>query len=406
MASTLIDSVKSVFTDVHISKFSVLLGEAEGNIQKAVHAAIPIELIDALHESSSPGGATKIWNLSKQAANSDFFGHLHELTVGSGGLVVGSILLNKGTDLARNLLTVRTDAVINEISRYAGVSVPSAAFIVGITSFAALDSIGRHVANSNVDANGLAYWLAAQKDSIIHAIPAGLQVKSALGIHHYPGEKVIGVRRNTALYVAVILIVLFVAAFFIYRSRRETDVVNTNTSSTTDTMVTTPAPVATRPDTITSPAIQVSLPNGRVIEAHKGGMEDQLVSFLNDPHAKLDKRNGNWFDFTNIGFASNSASLLLESETQLKNIVAILDAFPKAKIKIGGYSDNTGDSVDNKKLSQQRADNILTKLEDLGARPSHLTGAEGYGTKYPVGDNGTAAGRAMNRRMSIDVKAK
>lgn len=404
MSSTLIDSVKSVFTDVHISKFSVLLGEAEGNIQKAVHAAIPIELIDALHESGTTGGATRIWNLSKQAANGDFFGHLHELTAGSGGLVVGSILLNKGTDLARNLLTVRTDAVINEVSRYAGVSIPSASFIVGVTSFAALDSIGRHVANSNVDANGLAQWLATQKDSIIHAIPAGLQVKSALGIHHYPGEKGVVVRRNTALYVAVILIVLFLAAFFIYRSRKETDVVSS--SSTTDTIVTAPAPAATHPDTIASPAIQVSLPNGKVIDAYKGGTEDQLVSFLNDPNAKLDKKNGNWFDFTNIGFASNSASLLLESETQLKNIVAILEAFPKAKIKIGGYSDNTGDSADNKKLSQQRADNILIKLKDLGAKPSHLTGAEGYGTNYPVGDNGTPAGRAMNRRMSIDVKAK
>jgi OmpA-OmpF porin, OOP family len=404
MSSTLIDSVKLAFTDVHSSKFSALLGETEGNIQKAIHAAIPIVLIDVLHESSTPAGATKIWNLSRQAANGDFFGHLHELTIDSGGLVVGSILLNKGTEFARNLLTVRTDAVIGEVSRYAGVSIPSASFIVGIASFAALDSIGRHASKSNVDANGLAYWLAAQKDSIIHSIPAGLEVKSALGIHHYPGEKGVGVRRNTALYVALILIVLFLAAFFIYRSRSQTDVVNT--SSTTDTMVTAPAPVATRQDTVTSPAIQVSLPNGVVLNAYRGGTEDQLVSFLNDPHAKLDKKNGNWFDFTNIGFASNSTGLLLESERQLKNIVAILDAFPKARIKIGGYTDNTGDSTDNKRLSNQRAGNIAVKLKDLGAKSSQLTGAEGYGSRYPVGDNGTPAGRSMNRRMSIDVKAK
>jgi outer membrane protein OmpA-like peptidoglycan-associated protein len=164
-----------------------------------------------------------------------------------------------------------------------------------------------------------------------------------------------------------------------------------------------PAPVVA--DT-GSARIQVTLPNGKVLDAYKGGTEDQLVNFLNDPHAPLDKKNGNWFDFTRIIFASNSASLLLESETQLNNIVAILDAFPKAKIKIGGYSDNTGDSTDNVRLSQQRADNIQAKLKQLGAKPRQLIGAKGYGPSYPVGDNGTAAGRMMNRRMSLDVKAK
>jgi outer membrane protein OmpA-like peptidoglycan-associated protein len=142
------------------------------------------------------------------------------------------------------------------------------------------------------------------------------------------------------------------------------------------------------------------------LNAYRGGTEDRLVSFLNDPNARLDKDNGNWFDFTKIGFASNSSGLLLESETQLKNIVAILRAFPKAKIKIGGYSDNTGDSINNVRLSQQRADNILVKLKDLGAKSTQLTGAKGYGSNYPVGDNATATGRTMNRRTSIDVKAK
>jgi OOP family OmpA-OmpF porin len=148
------------------------------------------------------------------------------------------------------------------------------------------------------------------------------------------------------------------------------------------------------------------LPNGKLLDAHQGGMEDQLVTFLGDPNTKLHKKNGDWFDFTKIGFASNSASLLLESEVQLKNIVAILAAFPNAKIKIGGYSDNVGDFADNVRLSQQRADNIYAKLIDLDAKHSQLKGAKGYGPKYPVGDNGTEVGRHMNRRMSLDVVAK
>jgi OmpA-OmpF porin, OOP family len=173
-----------------------------------------------------------------------------------------------------------------------------------------------------------------------------------------------------------------------------------------DTVATAPTPVRTVQDTVRSETFRVTLPNGKILDVYQGGTEDRLVTFLGDRNAKLHKKGGDWFNFTKIDFASNSASLLLESEVQLKNIVAILAAFPKAKIKIGGYSDNTGDSTHNVQLSQERADNIYAKLIDLDTKRSQLKGARGYGPKYPVGDNGTAIGRNMNRRMSIDVVAK
>lgn len=402
MSGTLIDSVKFVFTDLLLSKFSVLLGETEGNVQKAVHAAIPMVLTDILHKSHFPEGTAKIDQLARQAASNDFLGHLHELSIDPGGLVAGSVLLNKGTDFARSLLGTHTDSVISEISRYSGISVPSASFITAVASFASLDAIGRHITNSNVDGHGLPVWLKTQADSILHAIPAGLQVKQALGINHYPWEKRVSAGRNTGLYVIVGLLVLVIFIFILFRSCQHSGV--TLPPATGDTTVVNTVPAATGKDTAST--VMVILPNRKVLNVNKGGTEERLVNFLNDPNAPLDKKNGNWFDFTKVGFASNSSSLLLESEAQLNNIVAILDAFPKAKIKIGGYSDNTGDSTDNIHLSQQRADNILAKLKELGAKPHQLTGAEGYGTNHPVGDNGTAAGRAMNRRMSIDVKAK
>jgi len=317
--------------------------------------------------------------------------------------VAGSSLLSKGAEFSKALLAGHTDSVVNEISRYSNTSISSAAFIVGLVSFASLDAIGRHLANVSVDGNILAIWIKGQGDPILHAIPVGLEVKRALGIQHYPWEKTVKTRRNSVLYGIIILLIVVVAAILLFRSCHT----ETVTSTTVDTTITatTPAPAANT-DTAISRRTQVSLPNGQVINANKGGTEDRLIAFLGDPNAPLDKKNGSWFDFTKIGFASNSASLLLESETQLKNIVAILGAFPKAKIKIGGYTDNTGDAAENVRLSQERADNILAKLKDLGAKSSQLVGAEGYGPKYPVGDNGTQAGRAMNRRMSINVKSK
>jgi outer membrane protein OmpA-like peptidoglycan-associated protein len=405
MSSTLINSVNSVFTDDLISKFSVLLNEPQGNTQKAVQSAIPIVLTEVLRQAGSTDGATKIWSLSKQAASNDFFGQLHELGVRSGNLVTGNVLLKKGSDFAGSLLAVRKDMVIKEIVRYSGASVASASFIAGVVSFAALDSIGRQITAGSMDAKGLALWLDTQRESIMLVIPQGLEVKAPLGIRHYPRGKAVRARRNTLLSVALGVVVLFVAVFLIFfRPNKHPDLASA--ANPEDTVVTAATPVVTVQDTVRTEAFRVTLPNGKVLDVYQGGTEDRLVTFLSDPNAKLHKKNGDWFNFTKIDFASNSASLLLESEVQLKNIVAILAAFPKAKIKIGGYSDNTGDSAVNVRLSQERADNIYAKLIDLDTKRSQLKGAKGYGPKYPVGDNGTALGRNMNRRMSIDVVSK
>ncbi|HEX9510031.1 MAG TPA: OmpA family protein [Puia sp.] len=396
MSSTLIDSVKSAFTDNLLSKVSVLLGETEIDIHNAVHGAIPMVLTDIIHKAHFTEGVTKITNLARLAAASDFSEHFHTLSTNMGGPGAGSSVSEKGADFARNLLASHTDPVIGEISRYAGISIPSAFFITELVSFVSLDAIGRHIMNFNVDDSGLGNRLKAQADSILHAIPVGLHVRSALGIDHYPLEEPASARKNKGLYLLLTLVVLALMVFFLYRS---CGTAQTTPSATKDT---TTAPEAGR-NTAAFSSIQVTLPNGKVLKVYQGGTEDRLVNFLNDPHAKLDKKNGNWFDFTQIGFAGNSPSLLLGSEEQLKNIVAILGAFPKVKIRIGGYSDNTGDSRENARLSQQRVDNLLKKLKDLGAKPSQLIGAEGDVTNHPAG---AAAGRTLNRRMSLNVKAK
>ena len=404
MSSTLIDSVKSVFSESLLSKIAVFLRETDTNIHKAIHAAIPTVLTDILHKAHFTEGVAKITNLARLAAASDFSEYFRELSAAMGGPGGGSSLSNKDADFARNLLAYHTDSVIGEISRYAEISIPSASFITGVVSFVSLDAIGRHIMNFNIDGSGLRIRLKTQSDSILDEIPAGLHVRSALGIDHYPREEPARARKNKkGLYLLLTLIVLALMVFFLYRSCGTAE---TSPSATRDTMGTgtTTTPEAGR-NTAALSIIQVTLPNGKVLKAYRGGMEDRLVNFLNDPHAPLDKKNGNWFDFTQIGFAGDSPSLLSESDGQLRNIVAILGAFPKTKIGIGGYADNTGDSTHDARLSQQRVGNLLKKLKDLGARPSQLIGAEGYGSRYPA-DNKDAAGRTLNRRMSLDVKAK
>jgi hypothetical protein len=220
MSATLIDAVRSAFTVEIQDKMSTLLGEKEDNIHRAMHGAIPLVLIDILHKSYNPEHTARVWELSRQAAAGDFFGEMHQLTISTGGLVPGSVLLNKGADYAKSLLALRYDSVVAEAARYAGISLPSAGFVTGVVSFATLDAIGRHIATYNVDSATLATWLRTQIDSVRPATPTGLQIRTALGVHHYPWEPATRRSRNTAGYIVLMLIIIAVGIFFLYQYRK------------------------------------------------------------------------------------------------------------------------------------------------------------------------------------------
>jgi hypothetical protein len=232
MSGTLIESVHSAFSADVRTKTSLLLGESGTNIQKAIQDAVPLILTDILHKSYFTEANALVWDLSRQAATGDLFGELHELTVSAGGLVPGSALLNKGMEYAKGLLDNHLDPVINEISRHAGISVPSAGFITGIVSFAALDTIGRHITMYNVDAPAMALWIRAQTENIRLATPAGLRVQQVLGIQHYPWEKQAKRSSNVVMYVVLLLIIVCATAFLLYRNHQN----SVNTTTSTDTI--------------------------------------------------------------------------------------------------------------------------------------------------------------------------
>jgi K(+)-stimulated pyrophosphate-energized sodium pump len=92
--------------------------------------------------------------------------------------------------------------------------------------------------------------------------------------------------------------------------------------------------------------------------------------------------------------------------TQLKNMVAIAKAFPTAQFKVGGYTDNTGDEAKNVSLSKKRAAVVAAKIISMGSSAKGIISSDGYGSQFPIGDNATAEGKAQNRRVSVNVKAK
>jgi outer membrane protein OmpA-like peptidoglycan-associated protein len=146
-----------------------------------------------------------------------------------------------------------------------------------------------------------------------------------------------------------------------------------------------------------------TLPSGLSLSIPENGMEARLLAFVQDPTKTVDQVT--WFDFDRLRFNTDSATLRPESQEQLGNIAAILKAYPNVSIKVGGYTDNTGDSRHNLELSQDRANGVVSELVALGISPNRLE-AQGYGDQFPVGDNSTPEGRAKNRRISMRVTQK
>lgn len=150
----------------------------------------------------------------------------------------------------------------------------------------------------------------------------------------------------------------------------------------------------------------IDLPGGAKLNVGEFSTEGRLVKFLTDKAATIDTVKGNWFEFTNVRFKTGGAQIDSASLEQIKNMVAIANSFPSAQFKIGGYTDNSGDSAKNVALSQKRADAVVAELIKQGAKAASFTGAKGYGPQWPVADNATPEGRAMNRRVAVNVKAK
>ncbi|NVO85795.1 OmpA family protein [Hymenobacter terrestris] len=135
--------------------------------------------------------------------------------------------------------------------------------------------------------------------------------------------------------------------------------------------------------------------------------ENQLHQFLSNPRQQIDTvdRTRGWISFDRVFFTTGQATLTPESRHQLKNIALLLQSYPQARLKIGGYTDSVGTYQMNRQLSEARARTAWTTLVEMGISPSRLE-ARGYGPNYPMASNRTPAGRAMNRRLSLRVLTK
>ncbi|HEX8329385.1 MAG TPA: OmpA family protein [Hymenobacter sp.] len=153
--------------------------------------------------------------------------------------------------------------------------------------------------------------------------------------------------------------------------------------------------------------IVLALAKGVNLRVGANSTENRLYTFLASAAVQVDSvnRTKGWISLDRVYFEPAKATLTPESSTQLRNIASILKTFPQAMVKIGGYTDSTGNSLQNFQLSEERARAAMLSIAKLGI-PLERMQAKGYGARYFLVPNNTPTSRAQNRRVSIRVIKK
>lgn len=107
---------------------------------------------------------------------------------------------------------------------------------------------------------------------------------------------------------------------------------------------------------------------------------------------------------SHVSFDTGKYALKPELLPVLDSVVRALNQHPELRAKAIGYTDSTGTAQINQTLSMNRARAVTGYLSGRGIASSRLM-SEGLGSSNPIGDNNTAEGRALNRRVELFLYA-
>jgi OOP family OmpA-OmpF porin len=107
----------------------------------------------------------------------------------------------------------------------------------------------------------------------------------------------------------------------------------------------------------------------------------------------------------NVEFGSGKLVIDSKFNDHLKEVAAFLNKHSDINVQIEGYTDNSGLTASNIRLSDARAKSVAAALAKLGVDKKRLT-AKGFGPENPIADNSTVEGRQANRRVVAVLTTK
>ncbi len=423
MALNIIDLIKGQLGPALISQSATQFGESESGISKAISALLPAVVGGMANNADKPGVLDAIMG----STSNGMLGNL------LGGTSNNSLI----TTVLTAIFGDKVADITNAVSTFSGVNNSTSNSLLNMVTGATLGSVGKYAADNNIGASGITNLLQDQKGIVSSLLPAGLSLAS-LGVGNMFGaqeaEKVtvssydqpkVEVNRGGDTHShptpdnnnneggsiwkwLLPLLLLGLAGWFLWNNYNKDKTEEVVTTDNTEMVADSTAGMVNDSAMMVTPVKEVTDIdlNGKMIKGYANGMEASMITFLKSDSYKNAADDAalkeNWYDFDNVNFKIGSATELeAGSEGQIQNLAEILKAYPDAKIKIGGYTDMTGDAEKNKALSQQRADFIKSELGKLGVA-AQVVGAEGYGSEFAkVPATASNEERAADRKMAV-----
>ena len=102
-----------------------------------------------------------------------------------------------------------------------------------------------------------------------------------------------------------------------------------------------------------------------------------------------------------LTFSVGRADLSQQAASIVGEVSLTLRNYNRSLVDVLGHTDSTGNPTANQTLSRRRADAVATRLKVRVAAARVAT--RGFAASYPIGDNATEPGKALNRRVEIKV---
>lgn len=431
MSFNLVESARSLFSKELLGKIAAHFEENEPGVTKAINCVIPSVVTGLANKASEPDGIGKIIQYAQEYHQAGVFKNPEGFLNTN-----ANDLLQKGTNLFARLFGGSAPSLSTMVADYSDIKPSTASSLFGMALPAVLSLLGKNASTNTVGTSSISTVLSNQGHHLASSLPDGFSlsrifsnannkissvtrsVSNTEPVYTPPPAEKSGGSASWLLPLLLLMLLAFAAWYFLK------DGCNNTSKSATVTTDSTNTDSSNKPSAINSAlgkldsltgdffydqgdTVSIDLPNNAgKLTVGKNSTEYKLINFLNDKNALLDTVKGNWFEFTNVHFKTGTSTLTDSSINQLKNFAAIAKAFPTAQFKIGGYTDSTGDANMNVALSQKRAEAVAGLVKKLGVAASSIEGVKGYGKEWPLADNATPEGRAINRRVAVNVKAK
>ena len=412
---------------VHTAEF---FQEEQTNTGKAVGGSFAAILAGMIQKVSYEKGAKDLYKAVKAQDGREY--DIENIFTRSPQTVNG--LVNRGNHFLPSIYPGKLREATNSVAAESGITKLTSSKMMRINAPLILDSLSKHVKDNNLDANGLKSFLEGQKSSIESILPKDFIEKSELSAFGWvKKEKVIEEKKPVKVKKEKVVKEKQIVEKKVPIKEEIAPVVDTSSTGLSfwkwllpllavlaliwfilsrtacSGAIDRPASTLTAPVEKVTEVVKETTSNvlGKVndtalsalnnIKFAAGSAGDQMMSFIKGG-AKGDSR----FRFKNLNFASGSAVIDAASQVEVDNLAAILNAYTDVKVNIEGFTDSQGNADSNQALSQRRAEAVVQKLVAAGIANSRIT-SKGFGAANPIADNGTAEGRAQNRRIEVVI---